>query len=1209
MGVVLFTLPLLGDITLGTAIGVLGTIASFLLAKPHSPTIKAMTSAWGETWPITYNHFRVPGKVIQAGELNQVDVKLGPGKKTQNYSLTFAVGICEGPVVLGRIWADNQVIYDPRAIANPPDWQANHLYAAGDQIFAPGHTDWIFTATNNGLSGSSQPAWNFESDGATRDLEVVWLATKYRPRNKIGKQYNFYFTFYDGSEDQLPDTNLEEIVGVGNQPAYRGVAYVVFISFDLTRYGNRIPNFEFEVLGSGNNSFITGAQLYGTPFADNATHMPMMADANGDIYGVSSTSLIANIKTLATSTRNVQADAIALGFAAAGAGWDGFTAIGDKYCLATNRTSSPATLDVVLYEVQAGGTLNPLGCRSYSYTFSSDSLPSAAVAGIYPSTGEVIVGYPDFSSVAPHVIVLDTIAHMTGGYAVRPRNTRFVQIAEITGSYGFEPGPYIIGTRASYCMTFVGNDVYFALNSAHMEFIRTHSPGDVGYNTYYASLEPTHPNGVMIKAILTSDSAGNLTYQWIGPTSDFGWPFADEGLTKAGGAGHLSAPTYDAWSPPMEEQDDTGTVLTVSFTRGYSDAPNQIGFKEFVNGALTNEVDGAPFDASFSNTMTTPYAMFIAGGIYLTFASGGIYFAKIGAFDAALMTLADICADVSRRVGLTDAQLNYTGLETVIPAGAALLQRDTARSFIESMQPAYFFDLTDIGLKIVGSLRRNDFVAQVIPQADLAAVPGGTTKQGTVVDMISSVRNDDLEIPKDLSITYYDSQHDYQQGSQQARRGPVTQYSSGKNTVSVPVVMTPYEANAAAQRGLFMTWVERIQRKFILPPEYLARTAVDVVEVQRDLRNYIVRITRITIKQNWTLEVESVSEDLGTYAITGTMPITSLTSGAFSEQTIDPVTQPVLAVMDTATLQQSDLALPGVYVAAANSDGGKYDTVTVQESPDNSVFSDVTTLPNQSAMGTVAVALGAPTHYAVWDSVNTLTVSLLYGTLASADKWALTADLTTNLAWLSNGEIVQYATATLNGDGTYTLSGLRRGRLGTEQFVGTHGADETFVALNDVTLGNVTYSPPDIGATRYWQGLNDAPVNPASEVQTLTMTTRRLMPYAPTFIKGSRDGSHNLTITGLRRVRWHGQSLWHPAETDTPVTVEIDVLNGSTVVRTLTSSLSGNGSGVTDANGFTAYYAAADQVIDFGSAQASVSLKAYSRNATVGRGYPGARSV
>ncbi|MGB1265288.1 MAG: baseplate multidomain protein megatron, partial [Nereida ignava] len=59
------------------------------------------------------------------------------------------------------------------------------------------------------------------------------------------------YRVYDGSPDQLADPTLEAIEGAGNVPAYRGTAYVVFEDIALEQYGNRVPNFSFEVFRSG----------------------------------------------------------------------------------------------------------------------------------------------------------------------------------------------------------------------------------------------------------------------------------------------------------------------------------------------------------------------------------------------------------------------------------------------------------------------------------------------------------------------------------------------------------------------------------------------------------------------------------------------------------------------------------------------------------------------------------------------------------------------------------------------------------------------------------------------------------------------------------------------------------------------------------------------------------------------------------------------
>ncbi|WP_152045382.1 baseplate multidomain protein megatron [Aureimonas psammosilenae] len=51
-----------------------------------------------------------------------------------------------------------------------------------------------------------------------------------------------------GDESQMPDPLIEAKQGAGNAPAYRGLAYVVFERLALERWGNRIPQFSFEVL-------------------------------------------------------------------------------------------------------------------------------------------------------------------------------------------------------------------------------------------------------------------------------------------------------------------------------------------------------------------------------------------------------------------------------------------------------------------------------------------------------------------------------------------------------------------------------------------------------------------------------------------------------------------------------------------------------------------------------------------------------------------------------------------------------------------------------------------------------------------------------------------------------------------------------------------------------------------------------------------------
>lgn len=61
---------------------------------------------------------------------------------------------------------------------------------------------------------------------------------------------NFTHRVYTGSEAQEPDSLIEAVEGEGNAPAYRGLAYIVFERLELTDFGNRVPQLNFEIFRS-----------------------------------------------------------------------------------------------------------------------------------------------------------------------------------------------------------------------------------------------------------------------------------------------------------------------------------------------------------------------------------------------------------------------------------------------------------------------------------------------------------------------------------------------------------------------------------------------------------------------------------------------------------------------------------------------------------------------------------------------------------------------------------------------------------------------------------------------------------------------------------------------------------------------------------------------------------------------------------------------
>ncbi|MEM7214835.1 MAG: glycoside hydrolase/phage tail family protein [Pseudomonadota bacterium] len=173
---------------------------------PRLEQTRILTSTEGTSVPRVYGRNRLSGQIIWATRFEEfVSREKSSGKgsagnststTTFSYFANFAIGICEGPISgVRRIWADAQ------------------------------------------------------------ELDLTSIE----------------FRFYKGGEDQTVDPLIEAKQGADNSPAYRGTAYIVFEDFPLSKYGNRIPQFSFEVIRSIGKleksirsiSVIPGATEYG----------------------------------------------------------------------------------------------------------------------------------------------------------------------------------------------------------------------------------------------------------------------------------------------------------------------------------------------------------------------------------------------------------------------------------------------------------------------------------------------------------------------------------------------------------------------------------------------------------------------------------------------------------------------------------------------------------------------------------------------------------------------------------------------------------------------------------------------------------------------------------------------------------------------------------------------------------------------------------
>ncbi len=202
--------------SIGATLG--GTIGN-ALDPPKGPKIEGQrlndltvqTSTYGAFIPRLYGTLTLWGNIfwIENNKVKEVSKKLKSGgkgiggskasAKTYSYYGTFAVGLCEGPIIgIKKIWIGPKLFYN--ADGNNPD------------------TDELVQSAEN-----SQ-----------------------------------YFKVYKGDDTQLPDPRMQATLGAANTPAYRGHAYIIFYDLPLAEYGNSIAltQIKVEVIKSGALDYI-----------------------------------------------------------------------------------------------------------------------------------------------------------------------------------------------------------------------------------------------------------------------------------------------------------------------------------------------------------------------------------------------------------------------------------------------------------------------------------------------------------------------------------------------------------------------------------------------------------------------------------------------------------------------------------------------------------------------------------------------------------------------------------------------------------------------------------------------------------------------------------------------------------------------------------------------------------------------------------------
>ena len=532
---------------------------------------------------------------------------------------------------------------------------------------------------------------------------------------------------------------------------------------------------------------------------------------------------------------------------------------------------------------------------------------------------------------------------------------------------------------------------------------------------------------------------------------------------------------------------------------------------------------------------------------------------------AGSVTLSSIVDDLGDRSGLAVSEYDTAELSDTVN-GYIVTSPMPARSAIEPLQKAYFFDSAEID-NVLTYIKRGGSVVASIPQLDLGA---------DVEELYTHTRRQDSELPSQVLIDYSDTSRSYELGSQQAQR--INSPVENVNKLSLPIVMSADYAKEIAHVLLYDAHVERDKFMLSVTNEYIDLNPTDIIQFTIGSKTRRARVVGISYGKN--IELDCVAEDATIYTATST-------AGA-SENDVQSVNfrgPTNLYLLDIPLLRNEDDDT-GMYIAGSGYFSG-WTGATVFKSLDSGItFSPAGNILNASVMGSATTVL-ATASSTVFDRTNTVTVSIASGTLSSSTESLVIQGA--NYAVLGS-ELIQFVTATDNGDGTYTLSTLLRGRRGTDWATGSHATGENFVLLDALNAARIGAT---VNTERYYKAATFGTPLVIADSKVKTNTGINQKPFSPKYITASRDGSLNLDIVWTRRSRYISSPLWNPPIFEDSESYVIEILDGvgGSVVNSYTSSSE------------LYEYTAAQQTTDFGSTQSTVYVKIYQVSATLGNGY------
>lgn len=1123
---------------------------------PRLSDLKIQTSTYGTIIPEVFGTVRISGNIIYSSGIRETQHtesqdsggKGGGGQTVTQTSYTYsvdctAISLAKGKCkAIRRIWADGSLVYD--------------------------------ISTNN---------------------------------NSIVDNLGAELVFYDGSETQMPDSTIESILGVGNTPAYRGICYVVLNNLDLSQYGNRMPNFTFEVVRTESNiSQINGNYFSYKSEINNAT---LTKGHNFNLLYNKFNNYIYSYGFLETYNSGHYICVYKINP-------DDMSVVNKLYVRTHYFYSSQPYYSgptvyfnnngdlIIIKNKLVGGTEKNLFCTYDKDTFT-------------------LKGLFDYQSIENYYLVHNS------NYSFNPFTRRIINTPIYNSNMFLSQDGLNNGDRI-HIVEFVDDgylyDIYedyvhpknyingefYDINykDSNIYFITHQGAGSVGYNNTSNNSEVlklayfnintrmfTYPD------IVISELTNNNSYcydMFIDSQNELMYLLMVDNKTRSA---TTKVVKYDIKTQTIISRIDlgyferrfsynkktkkffgvdsntkeivfyslkTGTVSRSSYFYNVNDNPVNTNSLNSCKGCYADTFDKY-FIPAFTNDIVSPDKFLF-----------GIYNHIGERLNSGYMNLKDVVDELILKSGINVNDVNTNDLATKTVKGYVVANKTTIRACLEQLSLAYNFYAVESDFKIKFKFRGSDSIA-TISKDELGA--NFYSKEEKFENLMSLSRVQEIELPRSVNIIYSDQDKDYQENTQEAVRHIDT--TENVSSFTMPLVLNKDEAKQIAERVLYDAWTKRDNFEFNLYTKYLELDPGDSIQIVDNNNNNTYKLLISSIDNDrGVLRVKANTEDKTVYTQSGV--------GAGStenNQTINFTSGTKTIFLDIPILRNNDDDAGNYISVIQDNMNGTWKGSTIFSSIDEfGNYTNEVSFYNNAIFGTTLGVLGSFNTSNTFDVYNDITVKMMNGLLESRSEDDVLNGY--NIAKIGN-EIIQFKNAELIDVDTYKLSGLLRGRFGTEDYINNHNDGEEFILLTNQTLKRINKDYSNTNLTKFYKNVTFGKSLSSVYQNSFKNTSVGLKPYKVFNVISSRDNNNSVNIKWDRAERG-----LHPLKDyidvikldDELYDIEILDSNGN-VLRLIQTSTN------------ECFYNYLDQISDFGSIKSSININIYKVNNKFGRGY------